>query len=341
LLGIFILGALLAPQARGAEPAQRSGPALLAALALMVLIIGLRKEIGADWPAYFHMFRVTAFTSFHRAVTVVDPGFMALNWIVQQAGWPIWGVNLIGALIFVFGLWRLARTQPEPWTAILVAIPYLVIVVAMNFARQGIAIGLLMAGLASLIRTASVGRFLLYMAVAATFHRTAIAVIPIALFGLTRGRIMGIVTIVGGIALLYVSLLASHVDKLFQSYLATRYAAQGAAVRVAMDVLPATAFFLLRRHLRYGPVENVLWRNFSIAAFAALGALLTIKSSAAVDRFAIYLLPLQIVVISRLPIAFRSPILGRALVAAYSAAVLFVWLNYADNASAWLPYKHY
>jgi hypothetical protein len=108
-----------------------------------------------------------------------------------------------------------------------------------------------------------------------------------------------------------------------------------------MDVLPATAFFLLRRHLRYGPVENVLWRNFSIAAFAALGALLTLSSSAAVDRFAIYLLPLQIVVISRLPIAFRSPILGRALVAAYSAAVLFVWLNYADNASAWLPYKHY
>jgi hypothetical protein len=55
------------------------------------------------------------------------------------------------------------------------------------------------------------------MALAATFHRTAIAVIPIALFGLTRGRIMGIVTIVGGIALLYVSLLASHVDELVQS----------------------------------------------------------------------------------------------------------------------------
>lgn len=341
LLGIFVLGTMLAPGANGHGAPQRREILLPAALILMILMIGLRDRIGADWVVYARMFRFAGNATFGQVIHYGDPGFMLLNWIVQQAGWPLWAVNLIGALIFVFGLLRLARTQPEPWTAILVAIPYLVIVVAMNFARQGIAIGFLMAGLAALIRTASVGRFLIYMFLAATFHRTAIAIIPIAIFGLTRGRVFSVVTAVVGVGLLYVALLRSHVDDLVDLYIGTRYAAQGAAVRVAMDVLPASLFFVLRRRLGYDPVQNIIWRNFSIAAFAALAGLLLISSSAAVDRLAIYLLPLQIVVISRIPLALRSPVLGRALVAAYSAAVLFVWLNYAANASAWLPYRSF
>jgi hypothetical protein len=91
------------------------------------------------------------------------------------------------------------------------------------------------------------------------------------------------------------------------------------------------------------PQQRKLWRNFSIAAFASLAALFYVDSSTAVDRLALYLIPLQLVVLAGAPEAFGQK--GRpngqylALVVAYSAAIQYVWLNYAANASAWLPYQ--
>jgi hypothetical protein len=68
-------------------------------------------------------------------------------------------------------------------------------------------------------------------------------------------------------------------------------------------------------------------------------------SSTAVDRVALYWIPLQLFVLSRLPDAMsQRPGLNSIwvqLVVAYSAAVLFVWLFFASHAFAWLPYQFY
>jgi hypothetical protein len=44
------------------------------------------------------------------------------------------------------------RTQPRPWLALTLAFPYLVVVVAMGYTRQGVAIGLEMLALLALER---------------------------------------------------------------------------------------------------------------------------------------------------------------------------------------------
>jgi hypothetical protein len=75
----------------------------------------------------------------------------------------------------------------------------------------------------------------------------------------------------------------------------------------------------------------------------ALVMLLFTNSSTAVDRLALYLIPLQMFVWGRLPSAFpdrgRLNIQISIVIIAYSAAIQFVWLNYAANSFAWLPYK--
>jgi hypothetical protein len=73
--------------------------------------------------------------------------------------------------------------------------------------------------------------------------------------------------------------------------------------------------------------------------------LIVFPSSTAVDRVALYWIPLQLFVLPRLPSALGNVegknILLVGSVLAYSALVLFVWLNYADTSSSWIPYKFY
>jgi hypothetical protein len=87
-----------------------------------------------------------------------------------------------------------------------------------------------------------------------------------------------------------------------------------------------------------------LWRNFSYAAFVALAFLMLTASSTAVDRVSLFLIPLQLFMLARLPAAVSrggQDRLVKVAVIGYAAIIQFVWLNYATHAVYWLPYKFY
>ena len=121
----------------------------------IVLIVGLRFEVGGDWNAYKHMFSHMAYVGIGKALSVGDFGYQLLNWVARNLGAGLWVVNLTCASIFGWGLWRFAKIQQAPWLTLLVAVPYLVIVVAMGYTRQAVAIGFILAGLAALQRGVS------------------------------------------------------------------------------------------------------------------------------------------------------------------------------------------
>ena len=339
LFAYFALGALL-----------RAGPTsrhfansffLFGGIIGIMLIVGLRFEVGGDWYPYKRMFSHAAYVGLGKALSIGDPGYQLLNWAVQRIGAGIWAVNLTCAVIFGWGTWRLAKVQPDPWLTLLVAVPYLVIVVAMGYTRQAVALGFIMAGLAALRRGASPIHFALYVIGAALFHKTAVVVLPLVLIAGPRNTIVNSIIGVALTYLLYVLLVADTTDVLVRNYLVEKYNSEGAAIRVAMGVIPAVVFLIASRRFDFSEADRKIWRNFSFAALGFLGLLLALPSSAAVDRLALYVLPLQLVVLPRLPEAFRIGGLGRLIIVAYCFAVQFVWLNYADNASAWVPYHFY
>jgi hypothetical protein len=55
----------------------------------------------------------------------------------------------------------------------------------------------------------------------------------------------------------------------------------------------------------------------------------------------LYIMPLQLAVLSRIPIAINSSMSGRVLVLTYVALVEFVWLNFAQHSRYWVPYQFY
>jgi hypothetical protein len=338
LFAYFASGSLLSETV--SSQTRRVSPFLVAGIVLIALMIGLRYDVGADWDTYKLLFSYAGYADIDRVLRIGDPGYQALNWGVRQIGAGLWLVNFTCAIIFTWGLARFAQVQPSPWLAVLVAVPYLVIVVAMGYTRQGVAIGVLMAGLAAVQRGASTLRFAMYVGVAALFHKTAVVALPLVVFSSERNRLVNMLAGLAAIYMFYNSFLADSVDKFVRNYIEAEYSSQGAAIRVAMNLVPATVFFFFRHRLGFSDRERRMWFYHSVAAFGLLALLLVLPSSTAVDRLALYVMPLQIAILSRAPIVFGAR-LGTILVLGYSLAIQFVWLNFATHAKYWIPYQAY
>lgn len=340
LFSYFATGALLKQGRRHPGTTERYPFLALGAL-VVALVIGLRYEVGADWDTYQFLFAYANFADLGRVLWIGDPGYQLLNWLVRRIGAEIWLVNLACGAIFAWGLLRLAKAQPDPWLAFLVGIPYLVVVVAMGYSRQAVAIGILMAGLASVQRGGSVIRFALFVAAAALFHKTAVIALPLVIFASDRNRFINAIAGIAIFVLLYDLFLADSVDQFVSNYIEAEYSSQGAAIRVVMNLVPATLYLLASKSFGFSPREEKMWRYFSITAWLLLGLLLVLPSSTAVDRLALYITPLQVAILSRLPMAYASRGPGKLAVVLYSSAVLFVWLNFAAHAEYWVPYQFY
>jgi hypothetical protein len=313
-------------------------PGLLAGLLLVLLMVGLRYQVGGDWYTYQRMFEWSGRVSFDRVMARGDVGYGLTNLLALKIGTEIWLVNLICSGLFTFGLARLAGQQQEPWACLLIAIPYLVVVVAMGYTRQSAAIGCIMAGFASLLQRRSLFRFALWILVGALFHKTAVIAFPLIAFVLPRNKILNTLLIASASVALYFAFVEEAADDLVRNYISARYSSTGALIRVSMCVVPAFVFFLCWRKLAFGEVANRLWRNLSLAAFGAALLLAISPSSTAVDRIALYLLPLQLVVLGRLPGTVLERTTGQVAVALYSGAVLFTWLNFGVFSRVWIPY---
>lgn len=348
LFTLFSVGAVQANRNRehASIRARRSAPILALAGLMTAVLIGFRYEVGADWATYLDIYETISHLSLLEALTfeASDPGFSLLNWISVGLGLEIWFVNFASAAIFSWGLIRFARVQPNPWLALVVAAPYLITVVAMGYTRQAVAIGIVLAGLAR-IGHAPIYQFALYVIVATLFHKSAVIVLPLVALASSRNRwvialMMGIIAVV-----LFFFFIDAAYERMMSNYVDAEYSSQGAAIRVGMNLPAAILFMMFMKRFAEAEEERKVWRNMSLAALAALALLVLSSASTAVDRSALYVIPLQIYVLSRLPIAFGKA--GRPdaflvfLVIAYSATILYVWLNFATHAEYWLPYKSY
>lgn len=313
---------------------------------LLALIIGMRHEVGGDWGSYMLNVEATTNLSFTEALsgTRGDPADIIINWVAAQSGLGVYLVNSVYATLFTWGLLVFCLSQPRPWLALTVSVPYLISVVAMGYSRQGVAIGLILLGLVSLANK-NVFKFVLWVALAAMFHKSAVILIPLAVVAATRRRLLTLFWVGVMTAMLFGLLVKEHVDNLMMGYITDKYESSGAGVRVAMNAFPAGLFLMLRKRFSLPQSQLSFWTWMAWVALAFVVFLYVSPSSTAVDRVALYWIPLQLFVWSRVPDVMGRPGGANAFwvyaVVGYSAAVYFVWLFYATHATYWLPYKFY
>jgi len=305
-----------------------------------ILMIGLRWKIGPDWAAYAEIFQYTRLFTLSQVLVHTDPGFVLLNWELGQIESPFWVLNLACGAILVVGLTAFCLRQLNPWLSYLIAFPYLVIVIGMSGARQSAALGFLFLAL-NAFEDRRILRMTTLAVIGALFHSSLVLMLPLLLFSYGQKSVQR-----AAILCLVLIVFLFEFQHAFTVY-AARYSSfkiqsGGLVYRLAMNGLAAVLFLAFRHRLGFAEHQLRLWRNIAFCTLGLVLVALVVPSSTAVDRFLLYLFPLQFAVLGRLPGALvpeRSPSFVTVAVIGYAVAVQLMFLNFGTYSSFYVPYR--
>lgn len=304
----------------------------------LAIFIGFRWGVGCDWDQYDRYYQWGIHDTLGESIGRTDLSYGFLNWLYAKLGWGVQAVNFTCALIFTAGLITFARRQVVPWLALVVAMPYMVFVVAMGYTRQATALGIVLFAFLAFSDRRLV-RYLVLIGIAATFHKSALALAPLAIF-LRREATPGLIALMA-IGFLGLFVATDTLDTYLYRYVERQYEGEGIWYRLPINIGAALAFLAFRKRWRakYGGGED-LYMLLSLVAFALIP--LALFSSVIADRLSVYLLPLQVAVLSRVPPLIKRPefaFTGALAITGAYAFMLYFWFNYANHAACWLPYK--
>ena len=318
----------------------------------LILIVGLRHEVGGDWENYIthnslyvNLKNIDFIEVFSINNLSADIGFLIIHWFSQNYLYGIYSTNLICAAIFVVGLQRLCRNEPFPWIALIVSMPYLIIVVSMGYTRQAAALGFIMWGLVSLM-SGQKGKFYLSIAFAVLLHKTALVMFIVGLlsnnYHLKYNNHNKRDYLIFGLMFIFIAINYSKFANMVHFYITnTTMESSGAFIRVMVSSIAALVFLSFRKHWKGKYGDYHIWLIFSILTLIMLP--LTFIISTTIDRIALYFLPMQVVIFSRISALIKDDNLTiiyiLSLLILYFS-ILFVWLNYGSYSIYWIPYSN-
>lgn len=339
MFGLLAAGAMLSSGRREAG----WQPLFLTMVIALALFIGLRFEVAPDWAGYLNLWEGTQRLSWQSIIKVGDVGFFTLIWALHRIGADFWALNLICAIVFMTGLAAFARRLLNPWLALCVAYPYLVLVLAMSGIRQATAIGFFFFALNAFSDRRLI-RATIFLLIASLFHASAILMLGVAALAMTQNRVTGAAVLALTLVMGFF-VLDADLERYISRYTEQSVQSQGVWFRLAMNLLPSLIFLAWNKRLALQPHVRSLWKMMAYLSLACIPALFFISSSTALDRFSLYLSPIQVFVLTTFPYIItrdkRNAVVAVAVTLAYLVTMLFVFLNFSNYRTAWYPYQSY
>jgi|APSaa5957512535_1039671.scaffolds.fasta_scaffold21504_3 hypothetical protein len=308
------------------------------------LFVGFRTEVGGDWFTYLRHYELAGLYGYFGRL---EPGYQFLNIVSSELAGGIYLVNLMCASIFFYGLIALCRSQPLPLLAFIVSIPYMIVVTSMGYTRQSVALGFFMLGLVSLSKGKGYHYFL-YISLATLFHK--VAILLYILLALYRGKVdffkLFLISFFSAVFVFFlfreefIHLFSFYILRSFGLEIGNAPSSAGGIFRLFMNLIPSLLLIIFYKKMRDRWDDINIWLVLSIITILLIpliGVLSTV-----IDRVSVFLLPLQVVVMSRFPVLFSrsggSDLIIKLIILFYGIT-LAIWLNYANHAGSWLPYR--
>jgi hypothetical protein len=315
---------------------------------LFVIFIGFRHEVGGDWIPYLEVFSEVQFIAinfnFDKIISIAfnnDFGYVMLNYYVYLLDADIYLVNLICALIFIYGVWRFSFLQNNPWLSIIISLPFLTYIVAMGYTRQSVSVGFIFAAVANLQQ----GRktwFWVDVLLAVIFYKLSVLFLFIGIFQSSKFSYSFKVTFSLIVAIIAALVMRENIDFWIYSYITNQHmTSHGAIPRVLLNLIPALIFLLYKDKLCFH--ENVKNLFFIMSLSILVTAPFVFWFSTPIDRLQIFLMPVQLAVFSNLSYLVKQVYLKQAIVFSIVVGyttVFFIWFNFAKTVRKWIPYDN-
>ena len=319
-------------------------------LILFSLLIGFRHEIGVDWDQYVVIVDRYKDTPIYQIFDNVEPGYIFLSWIGGKFNNGIYFVNLVSAIIFSTGLLSYSRKREYPWLSILIALPILIITVAMGYTRQACAIGVLFFALLEMEKGRNNSAIFLTF-VASTFH---ISILPMFFLFLKNPikNLLKVKYIISALIFSYLTYLVvmfkfgDAVLGYYFNYIQNEYSSIGAFYRIFPTLIASLliVFNKLKFQKYYGEIANLYLKFSYIACLFTLLIIIFPENSTFIDRVALYFTPITLfsfTSVVKLKLIRINRIDFKLLMVSSYFAYTFIWLFFAVHAYAWVPYKNF
>ncbi|WP_289043121.1 EpsG family protein [uncultured Aliiroseovarius sp.] len=322
-VGIFL--ALIALRLALAHQPPLRDQVYLVVLVALFLFVAFRLEVGCDWNGYYRHFLMQLDLGLADVLTQREPLWWALVQLVGQLGLGYPWLNVASALIFFAGVHVLARIQPDRLGFLVLLFPVLILNMPMSGIRQAAAIGVICMAFAA-FSAARTARFAVLTLIAAGFHSSAgvfLLLAPLAGQGWIKARLLAAVAL--AVPGLFLLATGDGAQLAVSRYVNTGVDAHGALYRAGLLALTAGVFFAALR-----PIWNIRFgTDYRIVVLGGLMMLATVPlvglSSVIGDRIGYYLVPLQAVMLARIP--FLGLGLPGAVLSATAYAVLLAMLG--------------
>ena len=311
-----------------------------------ILFVGTRLDTGCDFETYFHRFRQLT-PEYASLSSITEPGYYLLTFAIKKLGMDFVWVNVIGASIFFYFLFKLSRNHPRPLLLITLTFSMLIVQLSMSGLRQALAVAFLMGALDAFMKGRRI-HVAIYILIGSTFHQSVIILLPLAFMvgrSFSMARVLAAMVVLMPIA---VYLLSDRMSVYQDRYLEQIYGEMnsgGAIFRLGILVLTALLFEIYSKKMaRLHPNAYSLMRLFSLVSFALIPVLLI--NSVAAHRLIYYVVPMQAFTLAALPAAIfvRTKWIKLATmfpIGLYIAYIL-VWFSISRHAHiCYIPYNSY
>ncbi|EOG9703666.1 EpsG family protein [Acinetobacter baumannii] len=308
----------------------------------LFVFIGLRFKVGGDWDNYLVLYENFKYLNFKEALFFFEPGYSLLNILGNFLQIKdIWFVNLCSSALVCIFLFITFIKLEKYWLCLLIYYPYHILAVSLGYTRQSIAVAILLYAFLKLLQNNKI-KFLIFLLIAACFHKTAIIFILFYPLLFIKGK--KVLIILYEIFSLILITLILYISSLNEStvYTSEELNSSGVFLRLSLHIIPVISYFLLRNKVFKLDKSYLFLDYFVLLIFYCF--CLSFLFSTLADRFNLYLIFFDIYVL----VAFYHNLLiiNRKILifilTLFFTSFIYIWmLNSVLVAKAWLPYQNY
>lgn len=307
------------------------------------LLIGFRYEVGGDWWNYLVNYDSFSELNFYDLNLLNEPLYGAINIVASIFDLGILFVNIVCALIFCYCIFKISLyvNVRDRFMVLLVLFPVLVVIVGMGYTRQSVSVSLAYLAMEYLIR-GRIKLFFLFSIISFGFHMSAVAVFLIAA-SIRFNIYLLLIFFMIFITYFGFSFDWAAIDAV-NYYVNNEIGSAGATFRLFVNLLPSLIYLATMNSLQWPVLYKKYILNLSVATILMFAAIFLVPSTTIIDRFSFYLMPVQYVVFSRIPVLSGKIIdkkLSISMILIFYVLLLFGIIFISNNFDGWLPYDNY